>query len=104
LAVVWTNGSEEQGFDETTGELKLARGELAGLGPAEAVGLVGHEVRHVWQWEVIERRIESPGGERAHLTHGYSVYDADNAFKYQNNGLESDARDRAAYVVEGFSE
>jgi len=55
---------------------------------------------------VIERRIDSPGGERerAHLTHAYSVYDADNAFKYQNNELKIDARDRAAYVVEGFSE
>lgn len=61
---------------------------------------------HVWQWEVIEGRIDSPGGERerAHLTHAYSVYDADNAFKYQNNELEIDARDLVAYVVEGFSE
>jgi hypothetical protein len=105
VPVVWTNDPERRGFEET-GELEFPRSDLAKLSAEDAVGLVGHEVRHVWQWDVIEGRIDPPGGdrERKQFVDAYRAYDSENAFKYRHNELELDANDRAAYVVEGFLE
>lgn len=102
--VVWTLDSKERGYEETTGEIKIPRADLLEMSPEDAAALVGHEMRHAWQWEVIEGRTEPPGGprERARFAEAHKTYDPCDEFKYTHNELERDARDRAAYVIEGF--
>jgi len=62
-------------------------------------------MRHAWQWEVIEGRIEPPGGWRecAGFAEAHKTYDPHDEFKYAHDELERDARDRA-YVIYGFRE
>jgi hypothetical protein len=98
--VLWTDDPCERGYD-----VKIPYDDLAGE-CEQVAGVLAHEMRHAWQWDVIERRRDPPGGkrERDFLTDAYRQYDASNAFKYRNNELERDAQDRAAYVVEGFSD
>lgn len=102
--VVWTTDPKERGYEEATGEIKIPRDDLAQLSAEDAVGLVAHEMRHAWQWDVIEGRIDPPGGaqERARFAPAHGTYDADDEFNYAHNELEGDARDRAAYVIDGF--
>lgn len=103
-SVVWTSNAKQRGYEEATGEIKIPRDDLAELSAEDAAGLVAHEMRHAWQWDVIEGRIDPPGGaqERTRLAQAHGNYDAEDEFKYTHSELEKDAGDRAAYVIDGF--
>lgn len=104
--IVWTDDETDggAGYEEKNGNIEIPRQHLAKESAGTFAGLVGHELRHAWQWDVIEGRTRAPGGEnqRTILKRAYESYDAGDRFRYANSELEIDARDRAAYVIEGF--
>jgi hypothetical protein len=93
----------DRGYEEKSGEITVPRSDLNGSAE-DAVGMLAHELRHAWQWDVVMGRIDGPGRDRdrQNFTDSYLKYDAADRFKYANSELEADARDRAAYVVEGY--
>jgi hypothetical protein len=104
--IEWTEDDSDEGagFDEKGGVIEIPRHHLDSWGGETFAGLLGHELRHAWQWDVIEGRINPPGGaaQREWFKLAYDEYDTENRFKYAMNELEQDSRDRASYVIEGF--
>ena len=69
------------------------------------VGGLAEELRHAWQFDVIEDRLEHPLGPmgKERLAAAYAGYDAANPVAYSASELEVDAKDFAADVAAGYS-
>jgi hypothetical protein len=61
-------------------------------------------MRHAWQFDVVEGRLEHPLGPvgKKRLTESYAAYDAQDPVAYSGSELEMDAKDFAADVVAGY--
>jgi hypothetical protein len=92
------------GYDEKTGSIHLPQHHLDADDPVPLVGGLAEELRHAWQFDVIEGRLEHPlgsvGTER--LAEAYAHYDADDPVAYSASELEMDAKDFAADLVAGY--
>jgi hypothetical protein len=106
--IEWTDDESDEGagYEESTGVIHVPRHHLKTKDAEWFAAAIGHEVRHAWQWDVIEGRTTPPGGpaQSEFFKQAYDAYDAEDRFKYANNELEQDANDRAAYIIEGFRE
>jgi hypothetical protein len=100
--IVWIDDETDEGagYEE---KIEVPQHHLEKESAETFAGLVGHELRQAWRWDVIEGRTQAPGGisQRTILKRAYECYDAGDRFRYANSELEIDARDRAAYVMRG---
>lgn len=68
------------------------------------VGGLAEELRHAWQFAVVEDRLEHPLGSagKERLAEAYAGYNADDPVAYSGSELEMDAKGFAADVVAGY--
>lgn len=100
------NDSDDPGlsYDEKTGAVHLPRHHLNADYPLALVGGLAEELRHAWQFDVIEDRLEHPLGRigKERLAAAYAGYNAADPAAYSASELEMDAKDFAADVAAGF--
>ncbi len=62
--IEWTDDESDEGagYEEMTGVIHVPRHHLKTKDAEWFAAAIGHEVRHAWQWDVIEGRITPPGG------------------------------------------
>jgi hypothetical protein len=91
-------------YDETSGAVHFPRHHLDTASAEQAVGGLAEEMRHAWQFDVVDGRLEHPLGEvgRQRLGDAHRVYDPTNLVKYTGSELEMDAQDFAADVIAGY--
>jgi len=91
-------------YDEYSGAVHVPRHHLGTASADQAVGGLAEEMRHAWQFDVVDRRLEHPLGDvgRERLGDAHAVYDPTDPVKYSGSELEMDAQDFAADVVAGY--
>lgn len=92
------------GYDEETGAIHLPSHHLNVDDSVPLVGGLAEEMRHAWQFDVIEGRLEHPLGRvgKERLAEAYADYNAQAPVAYSGSELEMDAKDFAADVVAGY--
>jgi hypothetical protein len=91
-------------YDEKTGAIHFPDHHLDTATAEQCVGGLAEEMRHAWQFDVVDRRLDHPLGAigRERLGDAYAIYDPTNAVSYSGSELEMDAQDFAADVVSGY--
>lgn len=91
-------------YDEHTGAIHFPRHHLETASAEQAIGGLAEEMRHAWQFDVVDGRLEHPLGDigRQRLDDAHAIYDANDPVKYSGSELEMDAQDFAADVA-GYS-
>jgi hypothetical protein len=102
----WNEDDDDPGmsYDEKTGAIHIPSHHLASATAEEFVGGLAEEIRHAWQFDIVDGRLEHPLGEvgRERLGDASAVYDHTNPVAYSGSELEMDAQDFAADVVSGY--
>jgi hypothetical protein len=90
--------------DEKTGAIHFPDHHLDNADAEQLVAGLAEEMRHAWQFDVVDRRLKHPLGDvgRDRLGDAYAVYDHTNPVAYSGSELEMDAQDFAADVVRGY--
>lgn len=104
-SIAWEDSDDPGlGYDERTGAIHVPEQHLGAEGVEPILGGLAEEVRHAWQFDVIEGRLQHPLGEpgKKRLADAYRVYKADDIVRYTSSELENDAKDFAADVVAGY--
>lgn len=91
-------------YDEYSGAVHFPRHHLDTTSAEQAVGGLAEEMRHAWQFDVVDGRLEHPLGAvgRERLAAAHAIYDPNDPVKYSGSELEMDAQDFAADVVTGY--
>lgn len=91
-------------YDEYSGAVHFPHHHLHTASAEHVVGGLAEEMRHAWQFDVVDGRLEHPLGDvgRQRLADAHAVYDPDDPVKYSGSELEMDAQDFAADVVAGY--
>jgi hypothetical protein len=103
--LVWNDSDDPGlGYDEKTGAIHVPRQHLTDADPVPLVGGLSEELRHAWQFDVIEGRLEHPLGPlgKERLAEAYAGYNADDPVAYSGSELEMEAKDFAADFVAGY--